>query len=400
MKIDRAAEDFFDEWGVLQKALASGASDIHLCEGVAPMARIRGEVVQIDATVLAGEHMVHLLKFLTDRPMSARFYDMEKLDDIDFTVEFPRLNRRFRVNIFRQHGGTSIVMRVLNQTALPFSALGVPSGFARVTDERSGLVLVTGATGSGKSTTLASILEMINQKHRRHILTIEDPIEVVFQNKLSLIEQREVGSHTADFSSALRSSLRQAPDVILVGEIRDSETARMALRASQVGVLVLATLHTRSAAESINRLASLFEDNLRGGARQQISDCVRAILCQKLLPRKDAPGQVACCELMWGTTAVRHIIRDDKMHLLHSLMEIASGEGMVTMEQSLQNAYREGAVELQAAYEGCNDKQAFLAQLEPSLHKQLQIEWETDVELKRLEAVKETQKRQSAARVL
>jgi twitching motility protein PilT len=398
VRVSQEAEDFFENWGVLRAAVEAGASDLHLVDNSRPMARIRGELVPIDDVVLGTEHMYHLLKFLTEGPMMAKFYEPELLEDLDHTVEFGSLDRRFRVNIFRQNDGVSIVMRTLSQDVRDFERLGIPAGFARVADERSGLVLVTGVTGSGKSTTLASIIELINTRYRRHVITIEDPIEVVFKNRLSLIEQREVGSHTASFHDALRSALRQAPDVVLVGEIRDGETARMALRAAQVGVLVLATLHTRSATESVGRLVNLFDDSIRMGARQQIADCLRATLCQMLIPARDRKSMVPCCELMWGTTAVRHLIRDDKTYLLHSLMEIASKDGMITMEQSLLRAFREGKISLESAYDYANDKPTFLSQLEPNLHKELQIHWETDVELKRLEALRETAKRQSNIR--
>ncbi|MBI3924167.1 MAG: PilT/PilU family type 4a pilus ATPase [Armatimonadetes bacterium] len=392
------ADSFFNQWGVLHRALAQGASDLHFCVGAPAIGRVRGELVRLDTELLSEDHLERLLRMVTDRFLMSRFYD-EEISDLDYTLELPSLRRRFRVNVFRQYRGLSIVMRVLEDQVRSFQELGVPRSFEKMAQERSGLVLVTGATGSGKSTTLASLIEILNQTKNAHIITIEDPIEIVFENKRALVEQREVGTHVRDFHLALRSALREAPDVILVGEIRDNDTARMVLRAAHIGVLVLATLHTRSAQESISRYCTFFEDNWRTGARAQLADCLRGILCQKLVPTADGRGRVAACETLFGTTAVRHLIRDDKTHLLHSLMEIAAADGMTTMEQSLIQACNESRITLATAFEYCNDKQAFLSHVDPVLQKELQIDWEMDVEIKRLEKIRQTRDAQSQVRM-
>jgi twitching motility protein PilT len=399
MQLDAEAEKVLLDWGLIHNALSQGASDLHISVGAPPMARIHGELVRMEPEPMTAEEVQRLVTLLTDRILLSKFYG-EDPQDLDYTVEFPTLKRRFRMNIFRQYHGISIVMRVLAHKVASFDELGLPKAFEKLAFEHSGLVLVTGATGSGKSTTLASMIELINRRQRRHIITIEDPIEILFENKMALIEQREIGTHVSSFAGALRSALREDPDVILVGEIRDSETAMMTLRAAQVGALVMATLHTRSAMETISRFLSMFEDSRRVSAKHQISDCLRGIMCQKLVPRKNGKGRVPACEVLIGTTAVRHMVREDRTHLLHSLMEIASNDGMLTMEQALINGYRQGDIDLSVAFENCNDKHAFLSQLEPELQAQLQIPWETEVELKRLEQMRETRQRQLMVRTV
>jgi twitching motility protein PilT len=215
-----------------------------------------------------------------------------------------------------------------------------------------------------------------------------------------MIEQREVGTHVENFHVALRGALRQDPDIIFVGEIRDAETAAMTLRAAQVGALVLATLHTRSAIETVSRFLSFFDDNLRVSARHQLTDVIRGIMCQRLIPRRSGTGRVVAAEVLISNSAVKHIIRDDRTHLLHSLMEIAASSGMTTMEESLLNRYHEGHIDLQTAFDNCNDKQAFISALPPELQKEVQMDWEVEIEIKRLEQLRETQKRQVQTRTL
>lgn len=396
MVVSPQTEEFLSHWGIVHRALALQASDIIFCVGTPPSARVHGEVVRLDAHPLTDDHLQNLIRLFTNPAIQERFQN----GDVDYTLEFPALQRRFRVNLFRQHRGLSIVMRILPQRCQNLNKLGVPPTFARVLNETAGLIIVGGATGSGKSTTLASVIESINETKGRHIITIEQPIEIVFDEKLSLIEQREVGTHVQDFALALRSALRQSPDVILVGEVRDRETADMVLKAAQVGVLVFATLHTRSAKESISRFISLFEDAIQAGIGAQLAECLRCVLCQKLVPLARGSGRIMAAEVLWCTNAVRHLIRDDKLHLLHSLMEIASRDGMLTMEQSLLNLWRNEQITIEKAYDYANDKLALLSQVPADIQKDLLSQVELEVETKRLEQVRETQRRLVSTRVV
>lgn len=399
MIIDAAAEQALLEWPFFQQAITHGASDLHLCVGHPPSAQIHGLLEKFDAPPLTADDLNNIFQLVADRQLRGEFFGGHS-QDLDYTVELTSLKRRMRLNIFKQYNGLSIVMRVLSERIKTFDELGLPKTFENLSFEKSGLVLVTGGTGSGKSTTLASMVELINQKQKRHIITIEDPIEIVFDSKQALVEQREIGTHVPDFRTALRSAMRESPHVILVGEIRDAETAAMTLRAAQIGALIMATLHTRSAGETVSRYLSLFEDNWRNSARTQLADALRGVMCQQLIPIKSGGGRVAACEVLVGTTASRHLIREDKGHLLHSIMEIASNDGMLTMEQSLFNLFNEGKVDLQVGYDNSNDKQAFLSQLPPDLQKELTIDWETEVEIQNLEKIRDTQKRKAAVRHL
>jgi len=385
------AEKTLLEWDVLRYALDSKASDLHLCVGSPAVARVNGRLERINTPVFNNQDLKELLELVADRHLISRFYGEQV--DLDYTVELPSLGRRLRLNVFKQHRGISMTLRILSDRALTFEELGLPQSFEKLAHERAGLILVTGGTGSGKSTTLCSLIEAINCKSPSHIITIEDPIEMVFENKSALIEQREIGTHVPDFSTALRSSLREAPDVILVGEIRDNETAMMTLKAAQVGALVMATLHTRSAAETITRFLGMFPDEYRLGARQQLADVLKGILCQTLILSKDGRSRIAACETLTATMAVKHIVREERTHLLNSVMELSSADGMITMEQSLVNLYKTDRLDLQTAYEHCNDKQAFLAQIPAEAQKKLSIAWETEVELRNLEKLNNTRNR-------
>lgn len=374
-------------YGIIQKALDLEASDIHLSPGNPPVGRVNGRLIPLEDLPYTVEEIQTLVRLLTNRFMLAEFLG-ENPRDLDYTLEIPPLDRRFRMNIFTQHFGPSIYMKVLSSKIRTVEELKLPARLNALAMERAGLILVTGPTGSGISTTISSMLETVNESAEKHIITLEDPIEIVFENKKSFIEQREVGTHVPDFQIALRNALRVAPDVLLVGEVSDEETAEMTLRAAQIGALVLATQHTRSARETIERFLTLFPDDHRGGVRLRIADCLRAVICQKLILTSDKKGRVPAVELLLGTSAIRHLIRQDKAHLLHSAMEIAAEDGMITMEQSLVRLGEAGLISWEDAFAHCNEKEIFLAGLPPQLRQQFTIDRETEMDIKQLEAVK------------
>jgi len=378
-----------------------GASDLHLASGVPPIVRVHGTLERLPQQELSAAEVVSMIReILTDTEIR-RVQDEKNLD---FALAFGTPEEggpwRFRGNAYFQKNGPNLVLRGIGSSVPTLEELGLPTDLARLVGYHQGLVLTTGQAGSGKTATLAALIDIVNSSKPVHIITVEDPIEVLFESKRSMIEQREVGTHVENFHVALRGALRQDPDIIFVGEIRDPETAAMTLRAAQVGALVLATLHTRSAIETVSRFLSFFDDNLRVSARHQLTDVIRGIMCQRLIPRRSGTGRVVAAEVLISNSAVKHIIRDDRTHLLHSLMEIAASSGMTTMEESLLTRYHEGHIDLQTAFDNCNDKQAFISALPPELQKEVQMDWEVEIEIKRLEQLRETQKRQVQTRTL
>ncbi len=268
--------------------------------------------------------------------------------EVDFAVELPGI-ARFRVNAFHQDRGAAAVLRTIPTTLRSLEALGAPAIFAELAQRPRGLVLVTGPTGSGKSTTLAAMVNHVNEHVQAHILTIEDPIEFVHTSRKSLINQREVGTHTHSFASALRAALREDPDVILVGELRDLETIRLALTAAETGHLVLATLHTASAPKTIDRIIDVFPGEEKEMVRAMLSESLQAVICQTLIRTRDGQGRVAAHEIMLGTPAIRNLIREGKVAQMVSAMQTSAGAGMQTLDTHLTELVRRGQITLQAA---------------------------------------------------
>ncbi len=323
-----------------------GASDLHLSAGLPPMIRVDGDIRRINLPAM--EHKdVHSLIYEIMNDKQRR--DYEEFLETDFSFEVPGV-ARFRVNAFNQNRGAGAVFRTIPSTVLTLEDLGFGQIFRDISSLPRGLVLVTGPTGSGKSTTLAAMIDFVNDNRYDHILTIEDPIEFVHESKKCLINQREVHKDTHGFSEALRSALREDPDIILVGEMRDLETIRLALTAAETGHLVFGTLHTTSAAKTIDRVVDVFPAAEKAMVRSMLSESLRAVISQALL-KKIGGGRVAANEIMIGTPAIRNLIREDKVAQMYSAIQTGAGHGMVTMDQCLQKMVQQKVVTTEAARE-------------------------------------------------
>ena len=320
------------------------ASDLHLSAGVPPMIRVDGDVRKINLPAL--EHrQVHSLVY--DIMNDHQRKELEENLEVDFSFAVPNL-ARFRVNAFHQNRGVAAVFRTIPSTVLTLDELGAPDIFRQLAELPRGLVLVTGPTGSGKSTTLAAMIDHINENFHHHILTIEDPIEFLHENKRCLVNQREVHKDTLSFNNALRSALREDPDIILVGEMRDLETIRLALTAAETGHLVFGTLHTSSAAKTIDRIIDVFPGSEKDMVRSMLSESLRAVISQTLLKRIGG-GRVAAHEIMLGIPAVRNLIREDKVAQLYSVIQTGMTHGMQTMDQCLKQMVSRGQISVQDA---------------------------------------------------
>ena len=315
------------------------ASDLHLSAGVPPMIRVDGEVRKLNVPPLDHKEVHGLIyDIMNDKQRK----DYEKDLESDFSFEVPDL-ARFRVNAFVQNRGPSAVFRTIPSEVLNLEQIGAPDIFKKIADFPRGLVLVTGPTGSGKSTTLAAMIDYINENRREHILTIEDPIEFVHQNKQCLINQREVHRDTKSFDNALRSALREDPDIILVGEMRDLETIRLALTAAETGHLVFGTLHTTSASKTIDRIVDVFPAAEKPMVRTMLSESLQAVISQTLI-KKVGGGRVAAHEIMLGTPAIRNLIREAKVAQMYSAIQTGMSFGMQTLDQSLSNLVNRGMI--------------------------------------------------------
>ena len=326
---------------LLHQCLERHASDLHLSSGAPPLIRVHGHLSPLSDVHLT-HHEIH--RALIDiMPPDLQTQFIQSFES-DFAIDVPQLSR-FRVNAFHQARGVSAVFRAIPHRIPSLEEIQAPIIFSKLMHHTHGLVLVTGPTGVGKSTTLAAMLDAINQTQAKHILTIENPIEFVHTPKQSLIQQREVGTHTLSFANALRAALREDPDVILVGELRDIETMRLALSAAETGHLVLGTMHTASAAQAIDRIVDAFPADEKNIVRNMLSESLQAVVSQVLCKRKDCLGRVAAYEVMVSTSAVRHLIRESKVAQLYSAIQTGSAQGMNTLDQHLASLLQQGVID-------------------------------------------------------
>jgi len=348
---------------LLQILVDRRGSDLHLSVGSPPRIRIDGDLIATEHDVLAGDACKRLIYSFLSGEQVARF---EREFEVDLSFGVEGLGR-FRVNTFFQRGTVAAVLRMIPYQIKPFEELGLPSRLCEeVCSIPRGIVLVTGATGSGKSTTLAAMIDWVNARSPMHIVTVEDPIEFLHRNKTSLVNQREIGSDTTNFKRALRSALRQDPDVVLIGEMRDTETIEAALTIAETGHLTFATLHTSDCVQTINRVVDVFPAHQQQQVRTQLSFSLQAVFCQQLLPSASGQGRVLALETMIANSAIRSLIRDDKAHQIYSIIQTGGKLGMRTMNQSLHELCRRNLISYEDALAHSGDVEDLKRQFAPT----------------------------------
>jgi len=356
-KTEKAKEEILHIDDLLAILMEKRGSDLHLCSGCAPALRIHGDLVTLDnfETLTPSRTQQLIYAILTDEDIS----EFEQQHELDFAYSIPGLSR-FRVNLHLQRGSVGGVFRSVPMLPPDLESLGMPPVLKMLCNKPRGLVLVTGPTGSGKSTTLAAMVKEINEKRRCHIVTVEDPIEFLHNNKMSIVIQREVGGDTHSFANALKYVLRQDPDVILIGEMRDLETIASAVTAAETGHLVFATLHTTSAAQSVDRIIDVFPPHQQNQIRLQLASVLEGIICQTLLPTIDGKGRACAQEILIATSAVRNLIREGKSHQLQSVLQSSAQVGMQTLDGALKNLVLKGSVGAEVAASMASNPDDFL----------------------------------------
>ncbi len=345
---------------IFAKAVELGASDVHVTVGSPVVARLNSRFVPLNDKKMMPDDTVKLVKTVLKEYQLKRFLED---GEIDFSFSLAGIGR-FRVNCYKQRGSFGLAFRVVPNAIPSLEELGVPSVLAKLSEKKRGLVLVTGPTGSGKSTTLASVIDIINKRDESHIITIEDPIEYLHSHKKSLVNQREIGHDSKSFANALRASLRQDPDVILVGEMRDLETISTALTAAETGHLVMSTLHTVGAASTIDRIVDVFPPHQQQQIKVQLATVLQGIISQQLLPQKGGKGRVVACEVLVVTDAARNLIREGKTHQIQTIIQTGKAYGMIGMDAFLLGLYREGKIDKNTVVKHCVDVNFVAKQLE------------------------------------
>ena len=341
----------------LNAALAKSSSDLHFISGDPPRVRIHGSLATLTDDRLTTDGVREALYEIMNGTMQR---DFEEHDSVDFAYDIPDVSR-FRVNVMRHLNGIGAVFRAIPSKALTLEELEMPEVIHNLCKQTQGMILVTGKTGSGKSTTLAAMIDAINKRLKGHILTIEDPIEFVHTRKGCLISQREIGLHSATFADALHSALREDPDVILVGELRDLETISIAVTAAEMGILVMGTLHTNGSAQTVDRMVNTFPADKQSHIRTMLSTSLRGVVSQQLLPTKGTPGRVAALEVLVNTPAVANLIRQGKLDQLETAMQSGGAQGMQTMDSALMHLVETAKVSGKEAYQQANNKDKFRA---------------------------------------
>lgn len=340
---------------LLEYAVDKNASDLHITEGVPPVLRVDGELEPTSFSELNRHDTKNMIYSILNDQQKVKF---ETNLELDFSIYVPNVSR-FRVNVHMQKGVVEAAFRIIPVQVKRIEELGLPDIVSKLARKPNGLVLVTGPTGTGKSTTLAAMVDLINNEKRALIVSIEDPIEYIHTPKKSIVKQREVGSDTLSFSNALKHALRQDPDVILVGEMRDLETVSTAITAAETGHLVLSTLHTPDAPQTIDRLIDIFPPHQQGQVKVQLAGSLQGVVCQKLIPRKDIKGRVVACEVMLGTPAVKSLIREHKTEQLMTVIQTSAAQGMITMDKAIKKLYTDDIIDLEIALSLVTNKSEF-----------------------------------------
>ena len=342
----------FDINGFLKKAVQEGVSDVHLRIDEVPVVRKDGKIVKTNYPIIKEKDISHVLNVVLPKYLRTK---VQSAFDLDFSYEIKGVSR-FRINLARQMGNTSLVFRIIPYEIPTFAELHLPPAINSFARFNSGIVLVTGPTGSGKSTTIASLIDLINKNERKHIVTIEDPIEFIYSNKNCIITQRQVEIDTTSFHEGVKYALRQDPDVILIGEIRDIETLTSAMKAAETGHLVIASLHTNDAIQTVNRIVGMYQPSDRDNVRKQLSETLKACISQKLLPLKNGHGRIPACEIMVVTPTIKDFIVKDELEQIYDLVKKGSYNDMITMNMSLLQLIKEDLIDREVAIDVSDNK--------------------------------------------
>ena len=338
---------------ILDKAVNIGASDVHITVDLSPIARVNGKFVRLKDKSLTNEDVYNLLKQIIDEKL---MHKINTQGELDFSISLSN-GYRVRANAYKQKGNYAMALRIIPKEIPSFDQLNLPKVIKEFAKKQNGLILITGPTGSGKSTTLASLIDLINETRQCHIITLEDPIEYVHRHKKSIVNQREIGKDSVDFNSALRASLRQDPDVILIGEMRDTETISIALKAAETGHLVFSTMHTIGAAKTIDRIIDSFETSKQQQIRSQLSTVCTGIVSQQLIPSIDESSRIVATEVMIANTAIRNLIRENKIYQIQNIIQTSSKQNMFSMDQDVSRLYKQGLISKESLFSRCSDLQ-------------------------------------------